>query len=99
MAIKRDRAMWEIHKFIPITKAKNDLLEIIRQVEKEESTVAVTKNGVPTAVILSMEKFTGLLETLDILTDEETMKSLRKAIRQARQGKWVREEEVFGHSA
>lgn len=88
--------MWEIHKFIPITKAKNDLLEIIRQVEKEESTVAVTKNGVPTAVILSMERFAGLLETLDILTDEETMKSLRKAIRQARQGKWVSEEEVFG---
>lgn len=88
--------MREIHQFVPITKAKNNLLEIIRQVEKEESTVAVTKNGVPTAVILSMEKFTGLLETLDILTDEETMKSLRKARRQARQGKWVREEEVFG---
>jgi len=71
-------------------------LEIIRQVEKEESTVAVTKNGVPTAVILSMERFARLLETLAILTDEETMKSLRKAIRQARQGKWISEEEVFG---
>lgn len=88
--------MREVHKFIPITKAKNDFLEIIRQVEKEESTVAVTKNGVPTAVILSMEKFTGLLETLDILTDEETMKSLRKGVRQAREGKWVHEKEVFG---
>ena len=88
--------MREVHKFVPITKAKNDFLEIIRQVEKEESTVAVTKNGVPTAVILSMEKFTGLLETLDILTDEEAMKSLRKAMRQAREGKWVHEKEVFG---
>jgi antitoxin YefM len=96
VAIKRDRAMREIHKFVPITKAKNNLLEIIRQVEQEESTVAVTKNGVPTAVILSMERFTGLLETLDLLTDEETMKSLRRAMRQARQGRWVREEEVFG---
>jgi hypothetical protein len=26
--------MREIHKFVPITKAKNNLLEIIRQVEK-----------------------------------------------------------------
>ena len=43
-----------------------------------------------------MEKFTGLLETLEILTDKETMKSLRRSMRQARQGKWVREEEVFG---
>ena len=88
--------MREIHQFVPVTKAKNNFLEIIRQVEKEESTVAITKNGVPTAVILSMERFTGLLETLEILTDEETMKSLRRSMRQARQGKWVREEEVFG---
>ncbi len=88
--------MREIQQFVPVIKAKNNFLEIIRQVEKEESTVAVTKNGVPTVVILSMEKFTGLLETLDLLTDEETMKSLRRSMRQARQGKWVREEEVFG---
>ncbi len=88
--------MREIHQFVPVTKAKNNFLEIIRQVEKEESTVAVTKNGVPTVVILSMERFTGFLETLEILADEETMKSLRRSMRQARQGKWVREEEVFG---
>lgn len=88
--------MAEIHKFVPITKAKNELLEIIRQVEKEDSTIAVTKNGVPAAVILSMEKFEGLLETLDILSDEETMRSLKKSIRQGRAGKWVSYDEVFG---
>lgn len=88
--------MAEIHKFVPITKAKNALLEIIRQVEREDSTIAVTKNGVPAAVILSMEKFEGLLETLDILSDEGAMKSLKKSIRQARKGRWVGYEEVFG---
>lgn len=87
--------MREIQRFIPITKAKNDLLQIIRQVEKDDSTVAVTRNGVPTAVILSMERFEGLLETLDILANEETMKSLKPSRRQARQGTWVRYEEVF----
>src|SRR5258707_13798694 len=96
IASKKERRVREIHQFVPVTKAKNNVLEIIRQVEKEESTVAITKNGVPTAVILSMERFTGLLETLEILTDEETMKSLRRAIRHARQGKCVREEDVFG---
>lgn len=88
--------MPEIHKFVPITKAKNELLEIIRQVEKDDSTIAVTKNGVPAAVILSMEKFEGLIETLDILSDEEAMKSLKKSIRQGRARKWVSYEEVFG---
>jgi antitoxin YefM len=95
LARKKESRVREIQQFVPVTKAKNNFLEIVRQVEKEESTVAVTKNGVPTVVILSMERFTGLLETSEILTDEETMKSLRRSMRQARQGKWVREEEVF----
>jgi antitoxin YefM len=87
--------MNEIFKYVPITKAKADLLELIRQIENVDESVAITKNGVPTAVILSMQKYAGLLETLDILSDEETMKSLRTSIRQARKGKWLRHDAVF----
>jgi antitoxin YefM len=87
--------MNEISRYVPITKAKNDLLGLIRQVESIDESVAVTKNGVPAAVILSMEKYTGLLETLEILSDEDTAKSLRTSIRQARKGKWLRADEVY----
>jgi antitoxin YefM len=87
--------MNEISKYVSITKAKNDLLDLIRQVEKVDESVAVTKNGVPTAVILSMGKYSGLLDTLDILSDEGTAKSLRTSMRQARKGKWLRTDEVF----
>lgn len=88
--------MKDISTYIPISKAKSDLLEIIRRLENVEDAVAVTKNGVPAAVILSMEKYRGLLETLDILSDEKTMKSLRTSLRQARKRKWVKYDEVFG---
>ena len=87
--------MNDISRYVPITKAKNDLLELIRQVENVDESVAVTKNGVPAAVILSMEKYAGLLETLDILSDEDAVKSLRTSIRQARNGKWLRPDEVM----
>jgi len=87
--------MNEISRYVPITKAKNDLLELMRQVEKVDESVAVTKNGVPAAVILSMEKYAGLLETLEILSDEDTAKSLRTSIRQARKDKWLRTDQVF----
>jgi prevent-host-death family protein len=60
--------MKEISTYIPISKSKSDLLEIIRRLENVEDAVAVTENGVPAAVILSMEKYRGLLETLDILS-------------------------------
>ena len=87
--------MNDISRYIPITTAKNELLDLIRQVESLDESVVITKNGVPAAVILSMEKYAGLLETLDILSDQETAKSLRTSIRQGRKGKWVRHDEVF----
>jgi antitoxin YefM len=95
MAVK-EVIMAEIHKYVPITRAKNEFLELVREVEKQFSTIAVTKNGVPAAVILSMETFEGLIETLDILSDETTLRSLRKAIRQTRAGRWMSYEDVFG---
>ena len=87
--------MKEISTYIPISKAKSELLGIIRRLESVDDAVAVTKNGVPAAVILSPEKYEGLLETLDILSDEKIMKSLRTSMRQAGQGKWLKYEKVF----
>jgi len=43
-----------------------------------------------------MKKFEGLLETLEILSDEKSMKSIRKSIKEAQQGKWIYDDEVFG---
>lgn len=88
--------MLTIQDYIPVTKAKNKLLDIIRKIESSDDTVAITKNGVPEAVLLSMSKFEGLVETLEVLSDEAAMKSIRKSIKEAREGKWLDFDEVFG---
>jgi len=85
-----------IQDYIPVTRAKSKLLDIIRKIERSDDTVAITKNGVPEAVLLSMNKFEGLVETLEILSDEKAMKSIRKSIKEAREGKWLDFDEVFG---
>jgi antitoxin YefM len=88
--------MLTIQDYIPVTKAKSKLLDIIRKIESSDDTVAITKNGVPEAVLLSMSKFEGLVETLEVLSDEMAMKSIRKSIKEARGGKWLDFDEVFG---
>ena len=88
--------MLTIQDYIPITKAKIKLLDIIRKIESSDDTVAITKNGVPEAVLLSMNKFEGLVETLEVLSDEKVMKSIRKSIKEAREEKWLDFDEVFG---
>jgi hypothetical protein len=36
------------------------------------------------------------VETLEVLSDEKAMKSIRKSIKEAREGKWLDYDEVFG---
>ena len=87
--------MLTIHDYIPITKAKSTLLDIIRKIEGSDDAIAITKNGVPEAVLLSMNKFEGLMETIEILSDEKAMRSIRKSIKEARAGNWLDFDEVF----
>ena len=79
--------MLTIQDYIPVTKAKSTFLDIIRKIEGSDDAIAITKNGVPEAVLLSMSKFEGLLETMEILSDEKAMKSIRKSIKEARDRK------------
>ena len=87
--------MLTIQDYIQVTKAKSAFLDIIRKIENSDDAIAITKNGVPEAVLLSMKKFQGLLETLEILADEKAMKSIRQSIKEANDGLWLDVDEVF----
>ncbi|MCL4558497.1 MAG: type II toxin-antitoxin system Phd/YefM family antitoxin [Deltaproteobacteria bacterium] len=87
--------MREIQKVIPITKAKSGFLDIMRKVEDADETVAITKNGVPIGVIMNMEQFEGILETIDILSDAETMRLLERSRKEFKSGKTVSHEQTW----
>lgn len=71
--------MQTIDVLIPITQAQAKFLDMVRQIHETNDTIAITRNGVPEAVMISMRKFEGLLETIDILADSETMGQLRRS--------------------
>jgi prevent-host-death family protein len=81
--------MQTIQEYIPVTRAKSMLLELVRKIQDSDETIAITKNGVPEVVIISMNKYLGLLETMEILADEKAMKSIRKSVQEANSGMWV----------
>ena len=87
--------MQTIQSYIPITRAKTKLLDMVRMLHNSNDTIAITKNGVPEAVLMSMEKFDGLMETMEILSDEETVNALKHAIKEVGQGVWIDFEEVL----
>lgn len=81
---------------VPFTEAKAHLSELVDRVDREHGRVVVTKNGRPAAVLLSPDELESLEETLDILQDQELMKSIRRSLREARAGKTVSLEDVEG---
>ena len=87
--------MQQIQHYIPVTKAKSILLDLVRKIKVSDDAIAITKNGVPEVVLISMKKFQGILETLDILSDEKAMVSIRTSIRQANKGMWIDFDKVF----
>jgi antitoxin YefM len=76
-----------IDSYVPITRAKAKLLDMVREIHDRGGTIAITKNGVPKAVMISMEQWESTCETIAILADEKAMKQLRSSIRDEKMGK------------
>ena len=91
--------MPHVDRFVSVTEAKNKLRDLIRGMKSRQEIVAITRDGVPSAVLLSMNQFEGLMETIEILSDQKTMQALRRAMKQAKAGKWVSHEAVFSREA
>ena len=87
--------MQTIETFIPITQAKAKLLDMVRQLHDTNDTIAITKNGVPEAVLLSMRKFDGLMETIDVLADPEIMAQIKGSAEDAKAGNLIDLDEAF----
>ena len=87
--------MQTIETFVPITQAKAKFLDMVRQLQDTDDIVAITKNGVPEAVMLSMRKFQGFLETIDILADPEMMSQLRSSEKDVKNGRLFDIDEAF----
>ena len=62
--------------------------------EPEITTIAITRRGKPVLAIMPWEFYESLVETLDILGDEELLASLRQAITEAEAGKGISWEEA-----
>ena len=76
-------------KTLPLAEAKKNLSSIIKDVEEKYDRFTITKNGVSKAVLLSIEEFEGLMETLDILSHKEEREAIARAKEEVNKGRTV----------
>ena len=67
-------------KTLSLSEVKTRLPELVTGVqEREEEEVVVTKNGRPAAVLINVDEYTRLKETLDVLSDPVLMKQIGRS--------------------
>ena len=71
---------------LSLAAVKDRFSEIVARVNKQHDRVIVTRNGVPAVVIVSVEELESLEETLEILSDRDTVAALRESEQQIAEG-------------
>lgn len=87
--------MGDFDETYPVTVVKKRLLELIKQLQELKGTIAITKNGIPAGVLMSMEDYDSLLETIEILANPATMKALRQSRKDLAAGRLHPHREVW----
>lgn len=64
---------------LPLAEVKSHLSELVSRVNAQHERVTVTVHGHPSAVLLAVEDLESLEETIAVLSDPATMRSLAEA--------------------
>lgn len=64
---------------VALTNVRENIKSIIDEVVETGSEYTITRHGRPVAVILSYDEYESLVETLNILSDDDTMSAIAEA--------------------
>lgn len=76
---------------LPVTTVKKNLMGLLKQVQQGKDPLVITKDGKAAGILISTEEYENLIETLEILSDKDLMKSLKKS------GEDLKKKRVYSH--
>jgi prevent-host-death family protein len=87
--------MEDFQLILPVTKVKRELLDILKRMEEDEATIALTRNGEPVGVIMTLSRYESLMETIEILSDRTILESLKQSKKDFEKERVFSDEEVW----
>jgi antitoxin YefM len=81
-------------RVINFSDARNHLKSVIDQVVSDEDFTIITRRDADDAVVMSLDHFNGLMETVHLLKSPANVAHLSKSIQQYRSGKTQQRELV-----
>ena len=77
-------------RVVNFSEARNSLKTVINQVIDDADYTVITRRDAPDAVVMSLETFNSLMETVHLLKSPANAAHLAKSIAQHRQGQTVK---------
>jgi antitoxin YefM len=74
-------------KVINFSEARNHLKSVLDQVVEDADYTIITRRDAPDTVVMSLDQFNGLMETVHLLKTPANARHLQKSIQQYRSGK------------
>jgi len=63
------------------------LPEIVQEIDEKLERVTVTRRGHPVVVMMSVDEYEGINETLEVLSDKAGMERIKQGIRDIQEGR------------
>jgi antitoxin YefM len=79
---------------ISLKELRPELPAVMDRIDSKMERYIITRRGKPVAVLLSVDDYEGLLETIEILSDKDALKRIKAAQREIRLGKTVSLEQL-----
>ncbi len=86
--------MTDVMQILPISKVKEKLNEFVDAVSLTHDQVTITKNGSPAAVLVGVEEWESLQETLFWLARPGTLDDIARARVESVEGRTVSQDEI-----
>lgn len=80
---------------IPVSKAKTSFSELLNRIKEHHESFAITQRGKIEGVLIGIDEYESLLETLEILSDPDLMQSIQRGLEDERKERLHSHEEVF----
>ena len=80
---------------VTLSDAKARLPRLLADVLELGESVVITRSGRPAGVLVSIDEYEGLLETLEILADPELAAAVRAGLEDAADNRVVRHENLW----
>lgn len=74
-------------KNVTLKELRPRLPKIIDDVDRKMDRFVITRRGKPVALIMAVDDYESVLETLDIMADKKLLKKIKKAREDVRKGR------------